>query len=259
MSLRKLAETRIVRDTEVCSGKARIRGTRVTVADILLSLSEGLSHQEILRNNRSLQGDDIKAALAYAFCQADGIILDIRSAFDPELADDANSTMRTHEENKSEDMKRFSEALAEQAAVQEEITKETIAEAKSKKERKTIAPKQVEYAKVAAPIQRPYDLLIDISAEASTKIFKDSDAFEQALEMTVDNYIFEKRSDGQEWLCYSKKYGVEIDQAMKRNLLVTYKDGNEIKKAIFEGYLTTDRLHKIFLARENEITCGKVL
>lgn len=255
MNLKQIAEARIVIDPEVCSGKPRVKGTRVLVSDILLSLAEGLSSTEILRNFRGLQPDDLKAAIAYAFCITDGIKMKIGSAFDPVNDDGAMLPL-----SQAEDIEKqlFSKALEEQAAIQDDITKEKLAELKAKKLQKTVSPKYVD-DKEPAPKERAYDLLIDISGEPLTQIFKDMDAFEQGLDMTMDNYVFVARKDEKPWLCYSTRDGVEIDQAMRRNLLVTYSDSGLIKKEVFEGYLTTDRQHKIFIQKVNGKTCGSAL
>ena len=254
MNLRELAESRIVIDEEVCSGKARIKGSRATVADIMLSLAEGLSHQEILRNNRSLQPLDIQAAIAYAFCLADNTKLKISSSFGDiaHLGGDEPTLL----EESTDDV--FSKILEEQASIQEDITKEKVAQIQARKIKKSKAPT---IDKREPPKERPYDLLIDISGEELTKIFHEAENIEQGLDMAEDNYVFEMRSDGKQWLTYSTKDGIEIDPAMRRNLLVTYKstDG-EMKEAVFEGYLTTDRQHKVFIQKTVDgETCGKAL
>lgn len=259
VSLRQLAESRIVIDQEICSGKPRIKGTRVTVSDILLSVAEGMSTSDVLRNFRGLQPDDVKAALAYAFFTSDGVKLKINSAFEGGSASSENLPA-TLDEVAEDDNRKFAKALEEQAAIQEEITKEKLAEIKAQKQKKTVSPKELEAdPKNPAPKERPYDLLIDISGEALTKIFRDNDNFEQGLDMSLDNYLFETRKDGKAWLCYSTNDGIEIDQAMRRNLLVTYSDNGLIKKAVFEGYLTSDRQHKVFIQRDNGKTSGKAL
>lgn len=253
MDLKKLAETKIVIDQNVCAGKPRIKGTRITVSDILLSLAEGMSQTDLMRSHRGLQLDDIQAAMAYAFCISDGIKLKIGSAFDNEQAEPAAVNSLVLDEDKL-----FAAALEQQAAIQEDLTKEKIAEVKAKKAKKTKQPIHTE-AKQPAPKERPYDLLIDISGEPKTKIFKSPEHFEQGLDMSLDNYVFETRPDGKPWLCYSTKEGIEIDQSMRRNLLVTYSHNGLLKKAVFEGYLTTDRQHKIFMQREGDVTCGRAL
>jgi uncharacterized protein (DUF433 family) len=263
VNLKELVESRVVIDDEICHGKPRIKGTRVTVADILLALAEGMSQTDILRNFRSLQGQDIQAAIAYSYCISDNIKLKLRSSFGDqklidstqgiEIIDDTHSGLTPQEVEKL----KFSAALEEQASIQEEITRQKVAQIKAKKSQKTVSPT----TKRDPPKERPYDLLIDISAEPLTKIFTDVDGLEQGLDMSFDNYIFQVRLDAKPWLTYSIKTGVEIDPAMKRNLLVTYKnpDGKNVQ-AVFEGYLTTDRQHKVFLQKTSDgDTCGRAL
>lgn len=57
---------RITLDPEIRSGKPIIRGTRITVADILEYLAGGMSLEEILSDFPSLKEEDIRAALAFA-------------------------------------------------------------------------------------------------------------------------------------------------------------------------------------------------
>lgn len=57
---------RITLNPEIRSGKPVIRGTRITVADILEYLAGGMSHEEILADFPSLEEADIRAALAFA-------------------------------------------------------------------------------------------------------------------------------------------------------------------------------------------------
>ncbi len=57
---------RIVIDPEIRFGKPCIRGTRITVGDILSYLASGMSEQEILADFPQLTGDDIRACLAFA-------------------------------------------------------------------------------------------------------------------------------------------------------------------------------------------------
>lgn len=259
MNLRELVESRIVKDQEICNGKARIKGTRVPVTDILLAFSEGMEFPDVLRNFRSLTNQDIQAALAYSYCVIDGIQVNIRTSFgEIGRIDKASSTEIRAIELEDKDNIDFTKALEEQAAIQEEITREKVKEIKAKKKVKSKAPDK---GKISAPQRRPYDLLIDISEENSNKVFNDSDNIEQGLDMQLDNYIFELRADAQPWLCYSTKQGIEIDPAMKRNLLVTYINKNgQRSEAIFEGYLTTDRQHKIFLQKNDDgSTCGRAL
>jgi len=51
---------------EVRFGKPCIKGTRITIADILQWLASGMSHTEILENYPSLKQEHIFAALAFA-------------------------------------------------------------------------------------------------------------------------------------------------------------------------------------------------
>ncbi len=57
---------RISIDPAVRSGKACIRGLRITVYDILQYLASGMSQEEILADFPDLTADDIRAALAFA-------------------------------------------------------------------------------------------------------------------------------------------------------------------------------------------------
>ena len=57
---------RISLDPAVRSGKPVIRGTRITVTDLLEYLAGGMSHEEILSDFPDLVEEDIQAALAFA-------------------------------------------------------------------------------------------------------------------------------------------------------------------------------------------------
>ena len=57
---------RIVADPEVRSGKPRIKGTRITVYDVLEYLAGGMTEDEILADFPDLTRDDIRASLAFA-------------------------------------------------------------------------------------------------------------------------------------------------------------------------------------------------
>ncbi len=59
-------EDRIVIDPAVRSGKPCIKGTRITVYDILEYLAGGMSEDDILRDFPSLSREDIRAALEFA-------------------------------------------------------------------------------------------------------------------------------------------------------------------------------------------------
>ncbi len=53
-------------DSNVCHGQLCATGTRVFVTNILDSLAEGASREEILKSYPSLKPEHIEAALAYA-------------------------------------------------------------------------------------------------------------------------------------------------------------------------------------------------
>ena len=58
--------SRIVMDPEIRFGKPLIRGTRITVGDVLSYLASGMSETEILTDFPQLTRDDIRACLAFA-------------------------------------------------------------------------------------------------------------------------------------------------------------------------------------------------
>jgi uncharacterized protein (DUF433 family) len=53
-------------DPQICHGQICAKGTRVFVTNILDSLAEGASREEILRSYPSLRPEHIDAAIAYA-------------------------------------------------------------------------------------------------------------------------------------------------------------------------------------------------
>ncbi len=53
-------------DPQICRGQLCAKGTRVFVTNILDSLAEGSSREEILRSYPSLKPEHIDAAIAYA-------------------------------------------------------------------------------------------------------------------------------------------------------------------------------------------------
>jgi uncharacterized protein (DUF433 family) len=57
---------RIVIEPEIRFGKACVRGTRITVGDILSYLASGMREEQILADFPQLTSDDIRACLAYA-------------------------------------------------------------------------------------------------------------------------------------------------------------------------------------------------
>ena len=59
-------QDRISVDPAVRSGKPCIKGTRITVYDVLEYLAGGMSEDEILRDFPDLTREDIRAALAFA-------------------------------------------------------------------------------------------------------------------------------------------------------------------------------------------------
>jgi len=56
----------LTRDPKVCSGDLCAKGTRVLVTNILDSLAEGASRDEVLVSYPSLRPEHIDAALLYA-------------------------------------------------------------------------------------------------------------------------------------------------------------------------------------------------
>lgn len=57
---------RIVINPAVRSGKPVVRGTRITVSDVLEYLAGGMTQDEILADFPDLDADDIRAVLAFA-------------------------------------------------------------------------------------------------------------------------------------------------------------------------------------------------
>lgn len=57
---------RIVLDPEIRFGKPTVRGTRITVGDVLSYLAAGMSEAEIVADFPVLTRDDLRACLAYA-------------------------------------------------------------------------------------------------------------------------------------------------------------------------------------------------
>ncbi len=56
----------LTRDPNICHGQLCAKGTRVFVTNILDSLAEGSSREEILRSFPSLLPEHVEATLAYA-------------------------------------------------------------------------------------------------------------------------------------------------------------------------------------------------
>lgn len=59
-------QNHITVDPEIRSGKPCIKGTRITVYDILEYLAGGMSEQEIIDDFPDLRQKDIRACLAFA-------------------------------------------------------------------------------------------------------------------------------------------------------------------------------------------------
>ena len=57
---------RIVIDPEVRFGKPCVRGTRLTVGDVLSYLASGMSEDDVLADFPQLTREDIRACLAFA-------------------------------------------------------------------------------------------------------------------------------------------------------------------------------------------------
>lgn len=57
---------RIVVDPEVRFGKPTVRGTRVTVGDVLSYLASGMSEDQVLADFSQLSREDLRACLAFA-------------------------------------------------------------------------------------------------------------------------------------------------------------------------------------------------
>jgi len=57
---------RIVIDPAIRFGKPCVRGTRITVGDVLSYLASGMREEKVLADFPQLTGDDIRACLAFA-------------------------------------------------------------------------------------------------------------------------------------------------------------------------------------------------
>ncbi len=58
--------SRITVDPKIMLGKPTIRGMRITVEQILKSLSSGISQQDLLDEYPELEAEDFQAVFAYA-------------------------------------------------------------------------------------------------------------------------------------------------------------------------------------------------
>jgi uncharacterized protein (DUF433 family) len=59
-------QERIAVNSDICHGKACIKGTRIMISVILDNLAAGNEATEILKSYPSLTSEDIQAAIAYA-------------------------------------------------------------------------------------------------------------------------------------------------------------------------------------------------
>jgi uncharacterized protein (DUF433 family) len=66
---------RITIEDGKCGGRPCIRGKRIRVTDVLALLSAGASFEEILEDYSFLEREDILAAIEYAACQTDHVVL----------------------------------------------------------------------------------------------------------------------------------------------------------------------------------------
>ena len=57
---------RIVSDPDVMFGKPVIRGTRITVEQVLRKLAAGMTTEDVVRDHPQISAEDIKAAQAFA-------------------------------------------------------------------------------------------------------------------------------------------------------------------------------------------------
>jgi uncharacterized protein (DUF433 family) len=65
---------RIVIDPEIRFGKPSVKGTRITVGDVLSYLASGMSEQQILADFPQLTQDDVRACLAFAAERERGMV-----------------------------------------------------------------------------------------------------------------------------------------------------------------------------------------
>ena len=62
---------RIVTSTDICGGRPRVKGTRVTVADLLAALAAGDTIDELVNDLPYISREDVLAALKYAASNLD--------------------------------------------------------------------------------------------------------------------------------------------------------------------------------------------
>ena len=61
-------------DPEIRFGKPSVKGTRITVGDVLSYLASGMSEQQILADFPQLTQDDVRACLAFAAERERGMV-----------------------------------------------------------------------------------------------------------------------------------------------------------------------------------------
>ena len=66
---------RVVTSADVCSGRPRMKGTRITVADLLAALAAGDTMEELVEDLDDLSREDILAARKYAASNVNHSIL----------------------------------------------------------------------------------------------------------------------------------------------------------------------------------------
>jgi len=71
-----MALDRIVIDPTIRSGKPTVRGTRLTVGDVLAYLAGGMAEPELLESFPQLTHEDVLACLAFAAERERRIIVD---------------------------------------------------------------------------------------------------------------------------------------------------------------------------------------
>lgn len=59
-------QSRVVIDPAIRAGKPCIRGTRITVYDVLEYLAGGMTEDDVLRDFPDLTRDDVRASLSFA-------------------------------------------------------------------------------------------------------------------------------------------------------------------------------------------------
>ncbi len=70
---------RIVCDPNIRFGKPTVRGTRITVGDVLSYLAAGMTEEELTAEFPSLAREDMRACLAYA-AERERIVRDVPAA-----------------------------------------------------------------------------------------------------------------------------------------------------------------------------------